>query len=128
GGTDPIGKAFARMLWDDDHLYVFVQVIDNDIITPYKQHDDPQWKGDCIELFIDADQNRRGYVELQVNPNNATFDSWFAKTRAQKGGKKWATNMVTAVSLRGRTAAGDSGDLGWDVEIAIPWAAVKGRD
>ena len=35
--------------------------------------------------------------------------------------------MITAVKLRGTTEPGDT-DIGWDVEIAIPWAAVKGRD
>ena len=35
-------------------------------------------------MFIDADGNRRGYVELQVNPNNVTFDSWFAGDRARR--------------------------------------------
>jgi hypothetical protein len=78
-------------------------------------------------MFIDADANRHGYVELQVNPNNATFDSWFANTRAQPGDDKWDSNMVTAVKLRGTTKEGDT-DQGWDVEIAVPWAAVKGRD
>ena len=52
-------------------------------------------------MFIDADGNRRGYVELQVNPNNATFDSWFATTRAQPGDRAWDSGMVTAVKVRG---------------------------
>ncbi len=125
---EPVGKATAKMTWDDQFLYVFVTVVDSDITSPYKQHDDPLWKADCVELFIDADGNRQGYVELQVNPNNATFDSWFATTRAKPGDEKWDSGMVTAIKLRGSTEAGDSGDIGWDAEIAIPWAAVKGRN
>jgi hypothetical protein len=127
GGTEPIGKATAKLTWDDDFLYAFVSVQDTDIVTPYKNQDDPLWKGDCVELFIDADGNRTGYVELQVNPHNATFDSWFETTRAKPGDEAWDSNMVTAVKLRGSPEPADSGDLGWDVEIAIPWAAVKGK-
>ncbi|MBX3162225.1 MAG: hypothetical protein KF773_40045 [Deltaproteobacteria bacterium] len=127
GSVDPAGKAIAKMTWDDEHLYVFVSVTDPDIVTPYTKHDDTLWKADCIELFIDADGNRSGYIELQVNPNNATFDSWFATTRAQPGDVSWESNMVTAVKLRGTTEGGDA-DIGWDVEMAIPWEAVKGRD
>jgi len=127
GSAEPVGKALARLTWDDQFLYAFVSITDSDVWSGYKQHDDPLWKQDCVELFIDADGNRRGYVELQVNPNNATFDSWFATTRAQPGDVSWDSGMQTAVKLRGTTEPGDT-DQGWDVEIAIPWQAVRGRD
>ena len=129
GSGDPVGKATAKLTWDDQSLYAFISVTDSDVWTEYKNHDDPLWKQDCVELFIDADGNRRGYIELQVNPNNATFDSWFATTRAQPGDPSWESGMVTAVKLRGptTTAPGDT-DQGWDAEIAIPWPAVRGRD
>jgi hypothetical protein len=128
GSPDTVGKATAKLSWDDNNFYVAVQVVDSDIYSQYKNHDDPLWKQDTIEVFIDADSNRRGYVELQVNPNNATFDSWFATTRAQPGDEKWDSGMVTAVKVRGTADQSGDTDTGWDVEIAIPYAAVKGRD
>ncbi|MBA2541348.1 MAG: carbohydrate-binding family 9-like protein [Deltaproteobacteria bacterium] len=127
-GGEPTGKAVGKLAWDDENLYAWVSVTDNDITTPYKNQDDPLWKGDCVELFIDADNNRAGYVELQVNPHNATFDSWFETTRAKPGDEAWDSGMVTAVKLRGSADAADSGDIGWDAEIAIPWAAVLGNN
>jgi Carbohydrate family 9 binding domain-like len=127
GSVDPVGKAIAKLTWDEQFLYAFISITDTDVVSEYKNHDDPLWKQDCVELFIDADGNRRGYVELQVNPNNATFDSWFATTRAQPGDVSWDSGMQTAVKLRGTTEAGDT-DQGWDAEIAIPWQAVRGRD
>jgi hypothetical protein len=127
GCPDVAGKATAKLSWDETYLYVFVSVVDTDIVADATKHDDSLWKADDIEVFIDADSNRHGYVELQVNPNNATFDSWFATTRAQPGDVSWDSGMVTAVKVRGTPAANDS-DQGWDAEIAIPWAAVKGRD
>lgn len=127
GSADPVGKAIARLTWDDQFLYAFVSITDSDVVSEYKKHDDPLWKQDCVELFIDADGNRRGYVELQVGPNNVTFDSWFATTRAQPGDVSWDSGMQTAVKLRGTTEPGDT-DQGWDVELAIPWQAVRGRD
>ncbi len=127
GSGEPIGKAIAKLTWDDEFLYVHVSVTDSDIVTPYKQQDDPLWKGDCVELFIDADNNKRGYVELQVNPHNATFDSWFAGTRSSPGDEAWDSGMQTMVKLRGTAEPGDT-DQGWEAELAIPWAAVKGKD
>lgn len=128
GSPDPIGRTTAKLTWDSERLYLLVQVADSDIFSPYHRHDEPLWKADAVEIFIDADGNRRGYVELQVNPNNATFDSWFATTRAQPGDPSWDSGMVTAVNVRGTPdRAGDS-DAGWSAEIAIPWAAVRGKD
>lgn len=128
GSPEPAGKATARLAWDDANLYVHVSVVDPDIFSEYKNQDDPLWKQDAVELFIDADGNRRGYVELQVNPNNATFDSWFPQGRAAKGDEAWDAGMVSAVKVRGTPDVAGDADQGWDVEIAIPWAAVKGRD
>lgn len=128
GSPEPVGKATAKLAWDEDNLYLAVNVTDSDIYSEYKKHDDPLWKADCVEIFIDADGNRRGYVELQVNPNNATFDSWFPAGRAAKGDEAWDSGIVTAVKVRGTPDQSGDTDQGWDVEVAIPWAAVKGRD
>jgi hypothetical protein len=128
GSPEPVGRATAKLTWDEQYLYAFVSVTDSDIFSQYKQHDDPLWKQDAVEIFIDADGNRRGYVELQVNPNNATFDSWFANTRAQPGDEKWDSGMITAVKVHGTPDVAGDTDQGWEAEIAIPLAAVKGRD
>ena len=128
GSPEPVGKAIAKMTWDDKFLYLFVTITDNDVFSEFKKHDDPLWKEDCVEVFIDADGNKRGYVELQVNPNNATFDSWFAQGRAAKGDEAWDSAMTTAVVMHGTADKGGDTDQGWDVEIAIPWMAIKGRD
>ncbi len=75
GGT-PLGhKTNARLLWDDEHLFAFIEVKDTDVYSEFSKRDDTLWKADVVELFIDADGNGRGYVELQVNPNNAIFDA-----------------------------------------------------
>ena len=128
GCPDPIGSATAKMLWDEQYLYLYVSVIDSDIYSPFKDHDDSLWKYDDLEIFIDADGNRQGYVELQVNPNGATFDTWWATTRAAPMDKSWDSGMVAAVKVRGTPDKAGDTDQGWDAEIKIPVAAVKGRD
>ena len=122
------GETRARLLWDDDNLYAFVSAKDTDVFNQYAKQDEPMWREDVIELFIDADRNRRGYVELQVNPNNAHFDAWFRTDRSGGTDTAWNAGMTSAVVVHGtRDERGDT-DQGWEVEIAIPLAAVKGRD
>lgn len=128
GSPAMAGKTSGRLLWDDTHLYVFVQSEDADVYSPYHNQDDPLWKEDVVELFIDADRNGRGYVELQVNPNNAHFDAWFATTRAGGSQVEWNAGMSSAVIVHGTADHRSDKDTGWDAEIAIPWAAVKGND
>jgi hypothetical protein len=128
GGPEVAGAARARLLWDDTSLYAFIEVEDTDVHSQYKAQDDPLWKEDVVELFIDADRNRRGYVELQVNPRNAHFDAWFPTTRSQKNHPEWNSGMKSAVAVRGTLDVRGDGDQGWSAEIAIPLAAVKGAD
>jgi hypothetical protein len=126
GGAPVGGRTAARLLWDDQHLYAFVEVEDADVFSSYRGRDDPLWKEDVIELFIDADGDRKGYVELQVNPNGAIFDAFFPGTRAQPHHVEWNGGMRAAVVVHGTADRRDDRDRGWDVELAIPHADVKG--
>jgi hypothetical protein len=131
-GGEPVGqRTTARLLWDDAHLYVFIEAADRDVASSLLGRDDPLWKEDVVELFIDADGNRRGYVELQVNPHNAQFDAWFPRIRTGNAADTdiaWSADMKSAVRVRGTVDERGDEDAGWDVEIAIPLAAVRGKD
>jgi hypothetical protein len=118
----------ARLLYDDKNLYVFVDVTDRDAFSSYTKPDDPLWKEDVVEIFVDADGNHRGYIELQVNPNNAQFDKWWPTTRAQAGDESWSSGMVSAVVVEGTKDQRDDEDKGWHAELAIPLVAMKGKD
>lgn len=54
-GYDPADtadlKAAARLMWDEDHLYVAVEVEDNEFYQPY--HGDVVWMADSVELWIE---------------------------------------------------------------------------
>ena len=128
GGPKIEGSARARLLWDDQHLYALVDVEDPDVHSQYQKQDDPLWKEDVVELFIDADRNRHGYVELQVNPRNAHFDAWFPVNRSKDSHFEWQSGMKSAVQVRGNLEKRGDHDQGWTAEIAIPLADVKGMD
>ena len=128
GGASVVGAARGKLLWDGKYLYAFIHVEDKDVRSQYVKRDDPLWKEDVVELFIDADKNQRGYVELQVNPHNAEFDSWWPTTRAQPGHPEWNSHMRSAVVVDGTIDDSLRDDKGWDAEIAIPLGDVKGAD
>ena len=128
GGPDVKGGTTAQLLWDDRFLYAFVSATDHDVWSDYTKADDTIWKQDVVELFIDADGNGRGYVELQVSPKNVQFDTWFAQGRGGPTDLSFAAGMQTAVNVRGTLDNRDDEDEGWDAELAIPLEAVKGKD
>jgi hypothetical protein len=127
GGAPVAGAARARLLWDDANLYAFIEVEDPDVASGFTKHDDPLWKEDCVELFIDADGSGRGYVELQVNPRGAVFDAWFPTVRPESD-VAWSSGMKAKAVVDGTLDKRDDADQGWAVEIAIPLEAVKGKD
>jgi hypothetical protein len=112
------GPTSAKLLWDAKNLYAWIDIQDTDIDSPYTKTDDPLWQADVVEFFIDADKNRRGYVELQTNPNNAHFDTWFAVGRPNRD-DSFDAKLQSVVT---------KDDKAWHVEIAIPLEAVKGKD
>lgn len=128
GGRAVGAETHAQLLWDDSYLYAFIQVADSDIYSQFQNRDDTLWKEDVVELFIDADRNGRGYVELQVNPNNAHFDAWFPRNRGQKHHFEWNSKMKSAVTIDGTNDERGDVDRSWNVEIAIPLEDVKGMN
>jgi hypothetical protein len=128
GSGDPPGATTGKLTWDDANLYLFVTVTDPDAFSEYTKDDDNLWKNDVVEVFIDADSDRRGYVELQVNPNNTKLDIWWATTRGGPQDLAWSSGMTSAVKVRGTATDRGDTDQGWDVELQIPWAAVKGNN
>jgi len=127
GGAPAGGSASARLLWDAEYLYAYVEVADKDVASSFKKTDDPLWKEDAVELFIDADGNGKGYVELQVSPRGTLFDAWFPTVRPESD-VAWSSGMKAKVVVDGTLDARDDQDKGWAVELAIPLAAVKGKD
>lgn len=117
-------QAVAKLLWDQHHLYVAVDVSDELLRSSYTKRDDHLWEQDCIELMIDPDGDGKDYFEIQVSPRAAVFDTRYDARRVPQpfGRIDWDSKVVAAVALRG-TVDDEQRDEGYTVEIAIPWQA-----
>jgi hypothetical protein len=133
-------NASAKLLWDDKNLYVFVQVQQSDFYTGFKdaksQPEDytaagqPKlWNKDTIEMMVDPDPSgdNKDYYELQLNPQNKVFKSQFDSLQLPSGGpngpfghEDWDPKLKSAVQIQ---KGPDGKSTGYNVEIAIPWAA-----
>jgi hypothetical protein len=83
-------RTWARMLWDEESLWVAFEGEDPDVFTPYAKRDDPLYESEAIEVFIDADGDQDVYVELQAAPaNDVHFDAAFSGGRRKNMDRAW---------------------------------------
>ncbi|MFA6109402.1 MAG: carbohydrate-binding family 9-like protein [Candidatus Latescibacterota bacterium] len=124
---DPVNHPTrAKMLWDDENLYIGFACPDPDIWAIYRNEDDALWEEEVVEAFIDPDGDGRDYLELEVNPLNAVVDlKIFELLPAWRSDIDWdIAGLKTAVKVMGTVNDSLAVDQGWTVEIAIPWSAM----
>ncbi len=105
-----------RSSWDDDHLYVWVDVKDDKLVQ-----DSPHtWADDSIEIYLDLDNSRR----KKYDGNNDLKLSFRMKD-------KTVTIDGIKPSLHSRKIANNIGFVmtalpkGYRLEAAIPWEILK---
>jgi len=121
-GATPRQATQARMLWDDEFLYACFHCHDSDIWGITTERDQPIYDQEVVELFVDADCDGRGYVELEVSPLNAVLDLFMLYRQETKRGLwGWdSLGLQTAVTVDGDPWSRGSADHSWTVEIALP--------
>src|SRR4051794_30106494 len=61
-------KTTARLLWDDDYLYVAYECQDSDIVALRTERDDPTYLDDAVEIFINPKPSQTSvYFGLEMN-------------------------------------------------------------
>src|SRR5262245_30114467 len=119
--TGPKQKTLARLLWDDQYLYVCYDCEDADITAQFLERDDPTYRDDAVEIFINPRPAQTGlYFGIEMNARAVIYDylmydSRFAMKRFNMQGLKVATFLRGTLNARGDT------DNGWSLELAIPW-------
>lgn len=125
-------RTTAKMLWDEDNLYILVSVEDPDIWSTMTVGDkDCLCEEETVEVFLDPDGDGFDYAELHFNSLNTMNDLWIPqKTFKYRDGKPvdwkelyaWKLEkMQYAVMNYGTVNDRTDTDLGSVFEIAIPW-------
>jgi hypothetical protein len=134
----------AKLTWDDEHLYVLIEVKDPDVVGYFTNKDEQKewtvtgqpmtWTKDTAEIMIDpdGDGDNKNYYEIQINPANKVFKSQFDDYNAPKteprgpfGHEDWDPKMKTAVVVHGTIDKPGDKDEGYTVEASIPWKAFE---
>jgi hypothetical protein len=127
----------ARLLWDDQFLYVGFEVTDKKVhggwaVDGGGAKDPHLWEKDTVEVMIDpdGDGDNKDYYEIQVNPQNLVFDTQYddynspnGNGRGPFGHEEWSANLTSAVVVHGTLDDDSDVDQGYTVEAKIPWAS-----
>jgi hypothetical protein len=114
-------KTTFRILWDDNFLYVAYECEDRDIVAQFLERDDPTYRDDAVEIFINPKPTQTGlYWGLEMNARAVLYDylmydSRYAMKRFNLQGVQLATHIRGTLNVRGDE------DHGWSLEVAIPW-------
>jgi hypothetical protein len=90
-------------------------------------HDSIIYNDNDFEVFVDPDGDRRWYFEVEVNALGTIFDLMLDRPY-RDGGRPiigWTPpGLRAAVWIDGTLNDPSDEDVGWSVEIAIPWTAL----
>ena len=135
GGPSPVGDTWAKVLYDDTHLYVALHGDDKDVWGDLEKRDSDTWTQEVFEVFVDPDGDAKDYVEMQVTPRNVVFDARFAQKLGRGEGSRqeqidraraWNSKLVSAVHVDGTVNNPKDVDKAWSAEISIPFEDLPG--
>jgi hypothetical protein len=126
----PRFRTRAKILWDDEYLYVGAELQEPDVKGAITQHDAVIFHDNDFEVFLKPLQNEDGYFEFEINALNTGWDLFLNKPY-RLGGKAdsaWEMpGLKTAVAVQGTLNNSNDKDHGWTVEMAFPWSAFASR-
>ena len=132
-GAPATHKTEAKLLWDNQNLYIGFENADSDVWSTLTKRDDKLWSQEVVEVMIDADRNGKSYIEMQVAPNGNVFDTYLPEYRKyendldpKRKAYDWNSKAKVAVNVIGTLNKRDDQDKGWVAEIAIPLSDVGG--
>ena len=127
GFAAPKYKTTAKMLWDDDFLYVGAVLEEPNVVAKLFQRDTIIYYDNDFEVFIDPDNDAHNYFEIEVNANNVLFDLMLDQPY-RTGGEfflQWdCPGIKSGIHVEGTLNNPNDTDKFWSVEMAIPRQAL----
>ncbi len=117
-------RTTVKLLRDENYLYVGYECEDSDITAILENRDDPVYKDDCVEIFINTNPKADHYFGFEMNARGVLYDYFFSYPT-----KHDLTPNLEGVLLKTEingtlNQAGDQ-DRNWTLEVAIPFKSLN---
>jgi len=103
-------SATWKGIWDDDNLYVLVQVTDG---TRVEGDSDAPWSDDSVELYLDVD-----------NDAGSSYDNDYQLGLRPGDEDSITTGYHSNEDTTGMEVATQNTDAGYDMEVKLPWSTL----
>lgn len=124
----PRFRTRAKMLWNDEALYVAANLEEPDVWAALTERDAAIYQDNAFEVFIDPDGDTHNYYELEVNALETVWDLIIIKPSRDGGPSLSAWDirgLEASVHVDGTINDPTDTDVGWTVELALPWAVLE---
>jgi hypothetical protein len=125
----PFYDTKVKMTWDENYFYFGAVMEEPHVWGSITARDAVIFKDNDFEIFLDPDGDTHNYYELEVNALETEWDLLLLKP--YHDGQKVAVDswdipgLITKVHVDGTLNDPSDRDVGWSVEIAIPWKALE---
>jgi len=124
---DPWLRTRAKLLWDDEALWIAAELEEPNVWGTLTDRDAVIYLDDDFEVFLDPDGDTHQYYELEINALGTEWDLLLVRPYRDGGPAIHAWDIPglrTAVHVNGTVNDPTDRDVGWSVEIAIPWEPI----
>ena len=126
---NPFFNTKVKMLWDSSYFYFGAQIEEPHVWATLTQRDAVIFKDNDFEIFLDPDGDTHNYYELEINALGTEWDLLLLKP--YHDGSKVAIDswdiagLKSKVFIDGTINDPSDTDIGWSLEIAIPWQVLE---
>lgn len=128
---EPRLKTRAKMLWDDNYLYVAAFLEEPHVWATLTERESVIFYDPDFEIFIDPDGDTHDYLEYEMNALNTQWDLLLTKPYRDDvvwnvAIDNWSYNGIkSGVYVDGTINNPCDTDSGWYVEVALPLDAIS---
>jgi hypothetical protein len=111
----------AKLLWDNDYLYVSFVCEDAHIWAVHTERDSQVYRDDCVEVFTSPNPDTlEQYFNIEMNVNAASLEFFHPEGPGSK--EPWDPDVRIATTVEGSLNDDSDSDLRWILEVAIPFS------
>lgn len=125
---EPLYKTRVKMLWDDDYLYIAVELEEPHIWATYTERNSVIFHENNFEVFIDPNGDTHNYYEYEVNALGTEWDLFLTKPYRNGGipmSAWYIRGLKKGIHLKGTLNDPSDTDTLWRVELALPWNILR---
>ena len=117
-------RTTVKLLRDENNLYVGYECEDFAITATYDKRDDPVYKDDCVEIFINTNPAADHYFGFEMNATGVLYD-YFYSYPLRHDMTPNLEGILLKTEIRGTLNQSTDQDRGWTLEVAIPFKSLN---